>query len=89
MTPEGMAALHAAAFTVPRPWTAGEFAGLLAQPIAAYTKALTKRLTTMTPLRPRRSTMGPAAVVATSCAPELIASNRPTAVSETSSRCRI
>lgn len=33
MTPEALAALHALAFTdSPRPWTAAEFAGLLAQP---------------------------------------------------------
>jgi ribosomal-protein-alanine N-acetyltransferase len=33
MTPEAMAALHAAAFTdTPRPWTAAEFAALLRQP---------------------------------------------------------
>ena len=33
MTPEAMAALHAAAFTdTPRPWTAAEFAGLLREP---------------------------------------------------------
>jgi ribosomal-protein-alanine N-acetyltransferase len=33
MTPEGLAALHALAFTdAPRPWTAGEFAALLAAP---------------------------------------------------------
>ncbi|MFN4159585.1 MAG: ribosomal protein S18-alanine N-acetyltransferase [Gemmobacter sp.] len=29
MTAEGFAALHARAFVVPRPWTAGEFAALL------------------------------------------------------------
>jgi ribosomal-protein-alanine N-acetyltransferase len=33
MTPEGLAALHALAFAdVPRPWTAAEFAALLAEP---------------------------------------------------------
>lgn len=32
MTPEALAALHAAAFTVPRPWSAAEIAGLLADP---------------------------------------------------------
>jgi len=33
MTPEALAALHAAAFTdTPRPWSAAEFAGLLTQP---------------------------------------------------------
>lgn len=30
MTPDEMAALHAASFTIPRPWSAAEFAGLLA-----------------------------------------------------------
>jgi ribosomal-protein-alanine N-acetyltransferase len=30
--PEALAALHEAAFTVPRPWTAAEFAALLARP---------------------------------------------------------
>lgn len=30
--PEALAALHAACFTVPRPWGADEFAGLLARP---------------------------------------------------------
>jgi [ribosomal protein S18]-alanine N-acetyltransferase len=35
MTPEAMARLHAVAFTiVPRPWTAAEFAALLAEPSA-------------------------------------------------------
>lgn len=29
MTPEALAELHAAAFTVPRPWKAGEFASIL------------------------------------------------------------
>ena len=33
MTAEEMAAVHAACFTVPRPWTAGEFAGYLADPL--------------------------------------------------------
>lgn len=32
MTPEALAVLHAAAFTVPRPWTAAEIAALLADP---------------------------------------------------------
>ena len=32
MSPEALAALHAAAFTEPRPWTAAEFASLLAAP---------------------------------------------------------
>lgn len=33
MTPEALAALHAAAFTdTPRPWSAAEFASLLAEP---------------------------------------------------------
>jgi ribosomal-protein-alanine N-acetyltransferase len=33
MTPEGLAALHALAFTdAPRPWTAAEFAALMAEP---------------------------------------------------------
>ncbi|PWR01346.1 ribosomal-protein-alanine N-acetyltransferase [Meridianimarinicoccus roseus] len=32
MTPDEMAALHRLGFTVPRPWTAGEFAALLDQP---------------------------------------------------------
>ena len=32
MTPEALAALHAAAFTHPRPWSAAEFAALLAGP---------------------------------------------------------
>ena len=32
MTPDALAALHAAAFTEPRPWTASEFAALLAAP---------------------------------------------------------
>jgi ribosomal-protein-alanine N-acetyltransferase len=32
MTPEDMAALHAACFTTPRPWGAQEFAQLLTQP---------------------------------------------------------
>lgn len=31
MTPEALAALHAACFTVPRPWTVAEFAELLAR----------------------------------------------------------
>jgi len=33
MTPAEMAALHAACFTVPRPWSAAEFADLLASPL--------------------------------------------------------
>lgn len=32
MTPEALALLHAQAFTTPRPWSAGEFAGFLARP---------------------------------------------------------
>lgn len=32
MTPAALAGLHAAAFTTPRPWTAAEFADLLAAP---------------------------------------------------------
>lgn len=32
MTPEALAALHAACFRRPRPWTASEFAGLIAMP---------------------------------------------------------
>jgi ribosomal-protein-alanine N-acetyltransferase len=32
VTPDDMAALHAAAMTAPRPWSAAEFASLLAQP---------------------------------------------------------
>lgn len=32
MTPEALAAIHGAAFTNPRPWTAAEFASLLASP---------------------------------------------------------
>ena len=32
MTPEALARLHAACFTVPRPWTAEEFAQVLAGP---------------------------------------------------------
>ncbi|MBZ0128802.1 MAG: GNAT family N-acetyltransferase [Rhodobacteraceae bacterium] len=32
MTPEALAALHQQCFTAPRPWSAGEFAGLLAGP---------------------------------------------------------
>lgn len=31
MSPEDLAALHAACFTVPRPWTAAEFADLIAR----------------------------------------------------------
>lgn len=33
MTPAEMAALHAASFTTPRPWSAAEFAGFLADPL--------------------------------------------------------
>lgn len=33
MTPERMAALHAACFTTPRPWSAAEFAALEADPL--------------------------------------------------------
>ena len=40
MTPQDMAALHAACFTTPRPWSAQEFADLLANPA---TFALTTR----------------------------------------------
>lgn len=32
MTPDELAAIHAASFTRPRPWTADEFRGLLAEP---------------------------------------------------------
>jgi ribosomal-protein-alanine N-acetyltransferase len=32
VTPEALARLHAEAFSVPRPWTPAEFAGLLAHP---------------------------------------------------------
>ncbi|MDT8856573.1 GNAT family N-acetyltransferase [Paracoccaceae bacterium Fryx2] len=32
MTPEALAGLHAACFTTPRPWSAAEFSGLLADP---------------------------------------------------------
>ena len=32
MTPEALAALHARAFTTPRPWSAAEFGALLAAP---------------------------------------------------------
>lgn len=32
MTPEALSSLHAAAFAPERPWSAGEFAGLLASP---------------------------------------------------------
>jgi [ribosomal protein S18]-alanine N-acetyltransferase len=38
MTPEALAALHALAFEdTPRPWSAGEFAGLLAEPSTILT----------------------------------------------------
>lgn len=33
MTPDELAALHARCFTTPRPWTAAEIAGLLADPL--------------------------------------------------------
>ena len=33
MTPEAMAALHGACFTLPRPWVAAEFAAMLADPL--------------------------------------------------------
>ena len=33
MTPDAMAELHAASFTTPRPWSAAEFAQLLADPL--------------------------------------------------------
>ncbi|SEO10698.1 ribosomal-protein-alanine N-acetyltransferase [Gemmobacter aquatilis] len=33
MTPEAMAALHARCFTTPRPWSAAEIAGFLADPL--------------------------------------------------------
>ncbi len=34
MTPEALAALHTRCFTTPRPWTAAEFEGFLADPLA-------------------------------------------------------
>ena len=34
MTPEALAVLHARAFATPRPWSAEEFAGWLADPLA-------------------------------------------------------
>lgn len=34
MTPDALAALHARAFVTPRPWSAAEFAGWLADPLA-------------------------------------------------------
>ncbi|TAG23811.1 MAG: ribosomal-protein-alanine N-acetyltransferase [Rhodobacterales bacterium] len=34
MTPEALATLHARAFTMPRPWSAEEFTGWLADPLA-------------------------------------------------------
>jgi ribosomal-protein-alanine N-acetyltransferase len=34
MTPEALAILHARAFTTPRPWSAEEFAGWLADPLS-------------------------------------------------------
>lgn len=33
MTPEDLARVHAAAFVAPRPWSGGEIAGLLANPL--------------------------------------------------------
>lgn len=33
MTPEALAALHARCFTTPRPWSAAEFAGFIADPL--------------------------------------------------------
>ena len=33
MTPVALAALHARSFTTPRPWSEGEFAGFLADPL--------------------------------------------------------
>jgi len=33
MTPEALAALHGRCFTTPRPWSAAEFAGFLADPL--------------------------------------------------------
>ena len=40
MTPDAMAALHARCFTTPRPWSAAEFAALLADPLCfALTEA--------------------------------------------------
>ena len=41
MTPAAMAALHARCFTTPRPWTAAEFAALLAEPLVFATLAET------------------------------------------------
>jgi ribosomal-protein-alanine N-acetyltransferase len=37
MTPQALAATHAAAFTTERPWTAAEFAALLTQPTTLLT----------------------------------------------------
>ncbi len=34
MTPEALAALHGRCFATPRPWTAAEFAGFLADPLS-------------------------------------------------------
>ncbi|WP_374646543.1 GNAT family N-acetyltransferase [Tabrizicola sp.] len=34
MTPEDLAVLHARCFTIPRPWSAAEFAGFLTDPLA-------------------------------------------------------
>ena len=54
MTPEALAALHARAFTdTPRPWTAAEFAALLAEPATI----LVTRPAGFAP-RPRRRTGG-------------------------------
>ena len=39
MTPDGMAAIHRACFTTPRPWTAAEFAALLANTYCFCTTA--------------------------------------------------
>ena len=34
MTPEDLAVLHARCFTIPRPWSAAEFAGFVTDPLA-------------------------------------------------------
>lgn len=39
MTPSALAALHAASFTMPRPWTVEEFAALLASPFVVLVTA--------------------------------------------------
>jgi ribosomal-protein-alanine N-acetyltransferase len=39
MTPADMAAIHAACFTMPRPWSAAEIAGLLDSPFSFAIKA--------------------------------------------------